>query len=265
MAMERQLTNQLNNNIEKYIQSISSKFNIDRSDLLSLWNTEMNISGDRNNSDNVGTESLSTASNNNVDHSHILNCTKSELVDMCKIRKLRYSGTKKVLISRLTGQDVVSQPKSKKNKKEKVNNEKTIRPKKSKQVKLPSILVKLAENRVSINISRNQFNNFEHKETSLIFDQATQRAIGTQNSNGSINVLTPDDINQCNKYKFAYVIPENLDEKTSLEDVKVDELEEEAEEKEGEINDEFDEDELLIEEEYSEEEELEFDDDEDEF
>ena len=64
----------------------------------------------------------------------------------------------------------------------------------------------------SVTIERNKFNNYEHSATRFVFDRATEQVIGKQNSNGNIDPLTKDDIEICNKHKFKYTLPENLND-----------------------------------------------------
>ena len=64
-----------------------------------------------------------------------------------------------------------------------------------------------------IQIKRNQFGNFEHFETGLVFSKLDKKVIGKQNEDGTITELTKNDIEICNKFKFKYTIPENLNNK----------------------------------------------------
>ena len=115
----------------------------------------------------------------------------------------------------------------------------------------------------TIPIRRNQFNNHEHPETCLVFCVKTKKVIGKQQDDGSVSQLTTDDIENCHKFKFEYFVPENLDNKTKLDDEKVEELEEEEEDDEEiiESEDDIDEEELIEEEEIDDfEEEVVYDD-----
>jgi len=61
-------------------------------------------------------------------------------------------------------------------------------------------------------IKRNVFDNFEHSDTGLVFNNKTKLVIGKQLENGEIDRhLTEKDIDNCHHYKFKYVLPENLD------------------------------------------------------
>ena len=76
---------------------------------------------------------------------------------------------------------------------------------------------KLVEKIPVIQIKKNKFGNFEHSDTSLLYDNKSEKIYGKQNPDGSIAKLTKDDIDLCNKYKFSYVIPENLDNDDDVE------------------------------------------------
>ena len=103
-------------------------------------------------------------------------------------------------------------------------------------------------------IRRNKFNNYEHPETSLIFDNETKLVIGKQKDDGTIDQLTEDDIDQCNAFKFKFKIPSDLDQKLNLGDVKVDELSDDDEEELVDEEDELVEEEELVEEDLDEDE-----------
>ena len=47
----------------------------------------------------------------------------------------------------------------------------------------------------------------------LVFSKLDKNVIGKQNEDGTIIELTKNDIELCNKFKFKYILPENLNEK----------------------------------------------------
>ncbi|GHV49509.1 hypothetical protein AGMMS49579_01420 [Spirochaetia bacterium] len=72
-------------------------------------------------------------------------------------------------------------------------------------------------------ISRNEHGNYIHEPSQLVFDPQTKMVIGKQNENGNIDDININDVSICNKYKFKYIIPENLgkileEEEKSVED-----------------------------------------------
>ena len=93
-------------------------------------------------------------------------------------------------------------------------------------------------------------NNLEDK--ALLYEILAELNISEQDEvKPSSNELTSEDINLCNKYKFSYYIPDNLDNKSNMKDVNLKELDEEEleEDLEEELEEEY-------EEEYEEEEEF---------
>ena len=164
---------------------------------------------------------------------------KTEIQALCKEKALKCSGTKIQLIDILLGCSIGKS-------------------KKTAVIKPTPIETKIANQSSTIAIRRNQYGNHEHPETGLIFDNKTKKVIGKQNDDGSIDGLTVDYIDLCNKYKFNYTLPDDLEQKTSLDDLDIDELEEdEILESEDE---QFEEDDILESEEEFEDIEEEFED-----
>jgi len=226
MSLDQAVIKVVNDIIQLYISRVSEKFELDQNELLSLWS--VNTAPPSVNSENAQLEKLG----------------KPELVELCKAKGIRHTGTKLVLIARLSGEE------------EKVS----VASKKKVVVSSAPVIKKLVAKIPNVPIRRNQFGNYEHAETAFIVDRNTQKVTGKQTENGDIEPLTSEDINICNKYKFSYELPENLDRKTRFEDVQVEELDEEDEEFEEEEFEEEEEEEEEFEEEFEEEyEELEED------
>ena len=222
MSFSENVQNLINDTILKYIDKVSIKYKINKDDLVKMWNSKEN------------SEEKTYDDNKQKVVNGLSKLTKPELEKMCKSKGLKTKGTKAELIEILSNDEC----------------KKTIL--KSQE----SINTKLIAKVPSIAIKRNKFNNYEHEETSFVFDNKEKKVYGKQNSDGSISQLTKEDINLCNKYKFAYVIPDNLDSKSNKEGEGDDELEEYIED---ELNDEdVDEDELEEVEEEEEEFEEEF-------
>ena len=64
---------------------------------------------------------------------------------------------------------------------------------------------------IILRIKKNQYGNYTHEESSMVFDQNTKRVIGVQLENGNIRTLNRNDIETCQKYKFQYDLPVSLD------------------------------------------------------
>lgn len=222
MSLSQTILNNVDNTIRSYILNVSKKYNISENELMNLWYGGGSIS-------TVAT----TVTKSSAEKNELSKLTKSEIMEMCKAKNIKVSGTKNELIDRLM----------------ECNN------------KTPSqipINKKLIEKIPKIEIKKNAHGNYEHLESSLVINNKTQKVYGKQNKDGTISDLTPEDIDLCNKYKFSYEIPANLEKKINILDVKVDELDdddieydddddiedeiEDEEEVEEEIDDDFYED-----------------------
>ena len=136
------------------------------------------------------------------------------------MKGLKCSGTKNELISRL-----VSKPVAQKSQKKK------------KEVITPLVIKKINASIPAIQIKKNKFGNYEHSDTELIFDKHSKKVIGKQHSDGQLIELSHSDIDLCNKYKFSYNLPENLNKKSTLDDIQIDDLDSDVEIEDAEIED----------------------------
>jgi phosphopantothenoylcysteine synthetase/decarboxylase len=106
---------------------------------------------------------------------------------------------------------------------------------------------KLAEQIPRITLKKNSYGNYEHEETGFLLCDKTQKVYGRQNKDGTVTKLVSGDIDLCNKYKFDYILPDNLDVKDEDDDdlemeLDDDDLEMELEEElEEEIDEELEE------------------------
>ena len=237
------IINSIENSIDAYANLISEKFNLDANEIKQLW-YDNNQDFTNKPIENANSKSVEPEQHNDDLKLKLAKSSVAELKAILKSKGLKVGGKKADLIARiLNGDD--SKPK----KKTKV------------QKNTPKIIKELTENISHIQIRRNSFGNFEHQETRLVFNKETQEVIGKQNDDGTLSDLTKEDIEMCNKYKFKYVLPENLNKQTSLDNLKIDEMEDDEEEDEDdeetkenssnelEINDEEDEDEEELEDE----------------
>ena len=205
--------------IEQYITVLSSDYGINNKELNEKWKnvcegvvdsvgctmatdttdssgTDMIEQKKVNKPDPVQTTDISpTKPNDMVEASVIMNANVSELKALCKARKLMTGGKKQDLIERLqpfvSGEQKPVQPAAPKKKKRSPN-------------RMPQIPIS------SIQIKKNQYGNYEHPETKLIFNKETKQVIGKQKDNGDIGDLTDEDIQKCDQFKFSYVIPEKI-------------------------------------------------------
>lgn len=140
------------------------------------------------------------------DEQLLLKLKRPELVRLCKERNLKVSGNKKELVERLLGKTVSTPSEPKRQKTTTAAKKKRTSKKKLKT----TVLDTLVANRPLFEISRNDFGNYEHRETTFVFDPSSKRVIGKQGTDGSILPLSTSDIHVCQEYKFDFVMPPNL-------------------------------------------------------
>ena len=245
MSLSLTLTKAIDDVVNSFIKKVSVEYKLNVKELKNLW-TENSPSqpiqdDELDKSDNDEPKSILTKIDQSINPDTLLKSNKAELIALCKANGHKCSGAKVELIARLLGKET-----------ETVKKTKTTSATKQKKVESIPVVKKLTANIPNILIRRNKFNNYEHPDSSLVFDNEAKFVIGKQNDDGTIDELTDDDIDQCNAFKFKFKIPTNLDGKETLDDVQIDELDEEEEE-------ELDEEELVDD---VEEEEEELDDDE---
>ena len=135
---------------------------------------------------------------------------KIDLKALCKEKGMKVSGRKDELIQRLLKGE------------KKLPSRKKSSPKKKKQTSVEKLIKKDIP---TIQIRRNNFNNYEHAESGLVFDKDEQIVFGKQSTNdkgeSEILELTKEDIEICNKHKWQYRLSENLNDNS----FKVSELE----------------------------------------
>ena len=238
--------------VYNYITLVSNNFKIPKQDLTSLWKNKICSDSKLGKTNSLkGDSPLLENTENFLNPERLLTCGKAELVALCKKYGHKCSGNKSLLMSRLLGKE---ENKSKPKRKTK----KTVTPE-------PKVIKNIRANIPDVIIRRNKYNNYEHPETCLVFDNDSREVIGKQCNDGSIKELTKEDIDKCNAYKFKYVLPENLGKMSDLTEVKVEDIIEdegpisdngnEEEEVEEEVEEVEEEEEEVEEEEVEEEEE----------
>ena len=204
MSFNKIVQNSMDKAITDFIHKIANKYNLNSSELFPEWfGKNIEIVESTSSSHNQETE----GDKNSTSREELLKMKKTEIQALCKEKALKCSGTKIQLIDILLGCSIGKS-------------------KKTAVIKPTPIETKIANQSSTIAIRRNQYGNHEHPETGLIFDNKTKKVIGKQNDDGSIDGLTVDYIDLCNKYKFNYTLPDDLEQKTSLDDLDIDELEE---------------------------------------
>jgi len=240
MSLSKTIFDNIDNTIKLYISQVASQYKINENDLYKLWNG----------SDQIGEIAIvSQKKTEIIDETdpELMKLGKKELIEICKTKNLTVSGSKIDLVKRIMGVEKNTRPAS-------VTNTKSLT-----KSSHPEIIKKIVEKIPIIQIKRNSHGNFEHTVSGLVINNISKKAYGRQNKDGTIAELTPDDINLCHQYKFAYDIPENLNKTNIDDDEEDDELEEVDEEVEAELEDEIEEDDEDLDDDDDDEEELEDD------
>lgn len=158
--------------MNQFIEKISIEHNIDKQQLLDTW------------------------TNFNNDYTRYNKMKKPELISICNEKGFMNKGSKpeliKYIMDEVKQEKVISKPP----------------PDKKGAPKLTKVLDSKAS---AIVIRRNKYGNYEHEESSIVFDHKTKKAIGTQKDDGSIVSFTKEDISNCKKFNFDYDIPDSFE------------------------------------------------------
>jgi hypothetical protein len=250
MSLQQTVNKVINDHLQKFFERVTAKHsNISKKELEELWNSSEVLTQSSSDVDDDCPKFLAPPTD--ITHEYLLKCLKPELVGLCKKYNVKTTGTKNDLLAALREKLF-----SNKTETEETTSITTKPTSSAKKTVEPPVIKKLSATIPTVAISRNKFGNHEHTETSFIFDKKSKKVIGKQNPDGSIDELTEDDINLCNKHKFEYVLPNNLD-KNAKNNATIDELDDEEI---VESDDDLDEDELLEEEEELDEDDADFDD-----
>jgi hypothetical protein len=184
--------------LDKYIQDVSNKYNINDKELRKMWDNEVDESVKDSESESVCKKEEYKKT--------LAKKSKNELVDMCKKDDVDAKGTKKDLVAKLV----------------------------NKKFRKENVVENISKNMNAIIIKKNQWGNYEHTLTKLVFNKTTKTVFGKQHDDGNVIKLTREDIDMCNKYKFKYNIPVDLGNDTEDMDLEneISESDEEFEEDE---------------------------------
>ena len=123
----------------------------------------------------------------------IMNANMAELKAFCKQLKLTVGGKKQDLIDRILKSRQNGSQNGSQNTTETKQETTSDKPKKKRSPnRMPNIPVS------SIQIKKNEHGNYEHPETKLVFNREERAVIGKQKDDGTIGVLTEEDIEVCN-------------------------------------------------------------------
>jgi SAP domain len=146
--------------------------------------------------------------------------TKVQLSELCKERGLKVSGIKSELVARLTATNSTttnnSTASSSKAKPSKKKTEPTADDNK-KALKVMKENAKIAAEKPSV-VSLKRYENglFLHEETGFVLNENHIVFGKLPKTNGIFTELDRNDIEQCNKFKLEYELPENLGENSEM-------------------------------------------------
>jgi len=227
--------------VRDFCRILSEKYHLKEDEVLSVWTgsisqTTPTKSSSSSSSSATASKSVPDDPDTEITKEKIMAATKDMLAAMCKKKGLKQSGKKEELFKRLVDSlsSTVSTAESATTKKPVVSS--------GKKEDAP-IIKTIKERTAELAIRKNKFGNFEHVPTGLIFN--TDKIVyGKQLADGTVLELTSIDIDTCNKYKFPFKIPENLNTSNkNMDDVKIDDMEDELLDEED-IEEDVDEDDV---------------------
>lgn len=228
MSLRQSCISALDNAVTSLLDQISTQHKIPREKLQATWDngTPKKMKQTTLDGTPLDTQVLVNHLSDppELSNGSLIKCTREDLKVLCRNRSIPCSGSKAVLIDRLLGKATDADPKPKEKEKKKSP------PKKPS----PSVIQKIVTV-PRLSVHRNSFGNYEHPETGFCVDSKTKKVIGKQNDNGTIDDLTPRDLEICLKYGFEFVTPDNLDCFTSVDNECVEDLDEDLTDIEEEI------------------------------
>ena len=202
MSLIDEITKVINGRVAAFAAAVSEKCDVPITDIAEIW--------EKATGSTVPTQAVPSTIIPPMDDLDLLKANKSELAAECKRRGIRHIGKKAELLGRLmSGEVPVTVAKVKKMTKKQA----------TAKMEGTDIIKKVKQD--NITVGANKFGNYEHEITGLVFSNESE-VIGRQNDDGSVDPLTDELIELCNKYKFDYAIPLNLDEKTETTVVEFD-------------------------------------------
>jgi hypothetical protein len=113
-------------------------------------------------------------------HKKLQSLSKTELIKLCQEKNINAYGTKFDMVKRI------------------ISSEKE------------GIIQEIKHHIPMIYIRKDEMGNYVHDDTRLVFDSKDKRVIAKKSSDGKILPLSYNDIQLCLKYKFKYILPDNL-------------------------------------------------------
>ena len=233
MSLETELCKLVDEYVKQFIKNITENFELTEDELTEIWcktkqknivwnsivglETKQVSICDNLQQTNVSATSAATAVSATsvtgdtnkqeieITDQQIMNANMAELKAICKQLKLTVGGKKQDLIDRILKSRQNGSQNGLQNTTETKQETTSDKPKKKRSPnRMPNIPVS------SIQIKKNEHGNYEHPETKLVFNREERAVIGKQKDDGTIGVLTEEDIEVCNQFKFTYKMPEKI-------------------------------------------------------
>lgn len=213
--------------VRDFCRILSEKYNLNETEVLSVWTgsvpqqTQVKSSSSALTSSSASSASASVQddADTEITKEKIMSATKDMLAAMCKKKGLKQSGKKEELYKRLVDCLASAVPAPEVSAKKPVVSS-------AKKEDAP-VIKSIKERTAELAIRKNKYGNFEHVPTGLIFN-TDKMVYGKQLPDGTVLELTSIDIDTCNKYKFPFKMPENLNTSNkNMDDVKIEDMEEE--------------------------------------
>jgi len=221
MNLETEIKGLINKYFEQFCSQISAEHGIAKDVLLTKWKTisgsvvtnspsQMVTTSVTSTTPTVPTTNTAVETDTKISSEQIMAANVAQLKAFCKSKKLPVGGKRQDLIDRLIKCQGDSQNTDTVSSNQTTDKAKD-QPKKKKRSpnRMPSIPIS------SIHLKKNSHGNYEHPETKLVFDKESKQVYGKQLDDGSVAALTEHDIQQCDQFKFTYVVPETINTSTT--------------------------------------------------
>ena len=197
--------------IKEFIKLLVIDFELEEDELLEVW-TRVHPEPTSETIDIEPSSDTPPTSLTDADEALLKRLKRDDLVKLCEERSLAKGGTKAVLIDRLLSRATTTKSKKSKKSGKKPKVRDNVPPMldiyEDKENKF--VLERLLNTRPVLEIFRNDFGNYEDKQTKFIFDPVSEMVIGKQGNDEKILPLNADDIHRCQELNYRYILPPNL-------------------------------------------------------
>lgn len=235
------------NAVNEFIVVISRKYNLDKGELVRIWNFGDAVPCDKTRevsrsvatsilAENLTEQEISGEASDALSEAKLKKLSKKELEDLCRKHGVKVTGTKPELIARL--QDPANNqagnargrktPPQSQSVSPRVNrpNVDVVKPAVNKASLPPVVTVPekkvpskttavppvLKGTKNSLFAAKSAYGNTIIPNTSLVVDPRTKRVIGREDTDGTVYELTDEDMELCKQKKYPYDMPETITE-----------------------------------------------------